>query len=557
MRALVLALLLLLRPLSAFAGLDEGLAAYQRRDWVVAARELAPPAAERNPAAQARLGHIRLLGLGAAKNEAEGLALLTAAATAGNAVGQFWLANAYLAGWGLPRDMAVAVQWLTKAADQGLPNAQVSLGDLKMRGFGMEKDEAGANALFQRAFDAGMVEAGSNLAASYWNARGVAQDRTRAVAYARPAAEAGWPAAQKLLGVAYWQGEGFSRDQQQGVMWFRKAAERGEPGSAHNLGLAYGGGVGVARDPALAYFWHLQAAHRAPPADRSRFEKARDAAAAKLPIDEAAKIRYRLASWSPLPPGTPASVEAAPPIPAAQPLPPQPGDRPGITPAPAPPQAAVPPPPPKFSAGSGMLVSRDGAVLTNHHVIDKCRNLRVQTADTAWRAANILAQDAVNDLALLKTAFRPADVARFREDQPLRSGDQVVVVGFPLSNILSREANVTAGVVSAMAGIRGDKRFYQLTAPVQKGNSGGPLADMSGNVVGIVSSKLNAMTVADRTGDLPQNINFAIKAELARKFMQDNAVAFETAPSPTNLSAADVGERIKKVTVFVECEVAR
>jgi TPR repeat protein/S1-C subfamily serine protease len=556
MRNRLAALLILLLPWPALAGLDEGVAAYQRRDWVTAARELTPPAAERNPAAQARLGHLKLLGLGAAKNEPEGVALLTAAANAGNAVGQFWLGNAYLAGWGLPRDTATALQWLTKAADQGLPNALVSLGELKLRGAGLEKDEAGANALFQRAFDAGMVEAGSQLATSYWNARGVAQDRTRAVAYARPAAEAGWPAAQKMLGIAYWQGDGFSRDQQQAVLWFRRAAERGEPGSAHNLGLAYGGGVGVAKNPALAYFWHLQAAHRAQPADRSRFEKARDDAATKLPIDEAAKIRYRLASWAPLPPGTPAGIDAAPPIPAAQPLPPQP-DRPGTALQQQPQQAAAPPPPPKFSAGSGVLVSRDGTVLTNHHVIDKCRNVRIQTADTAWRAAAILAQDAVNDLALLKTTFQPPDVARFREDRPLRSGDEVVVVGFPLSNILSREANVTAGVVSAMAGLRGDKRHYQLTAPVQKGNSGGPLADMSGNVVGIVSSKLNAMTVVDRTGDMPQNINFAIKAELARKFMQDNGVAFETAPSPTPLSAADVGERIKAVTVFVECEAAR
>jgi hypothetical protein len=70
----------------------------------------------------------------------------------------------------------------------------------------------------------------------------------------------------------------------------------------------------------------------------------------------------------------------------------------------------------------------------------------------------------------------------------------------------------------------------------------------------VVSSKLNAMRVANATGDLPQNINFAIKSELARKFLSDNGLAFETAPSPASLSAADVGERMRRVVVFVECE---
>jgi S1-C subfamily serine protease len=194
-------------------------------------------------------------------------------------------------------------------------------------------------------------------------------------------------------------------------------------------------------------------------------------------------------------------------------------------------------------------------VLTNAHVIEQCRTISIKAADGPALVASLAAKDAGNDLALLRTSLRGSDIARFREDRPLRSGDDVVVVGYPLSSLLSREANVTSGVISAMAGIHGDVRHYQITAPVQKGNSGGPLVDTSGNVIGIVSSKLNAMKIAGQTGDLPQNINFAIKSELARKFLESYSVTYATGQANAPMSAADVGERIKRVTVFIECKL--
>ncbi|MCR6632240.1 MAG: serine protease [Magnetospirillum sp.] len=239
----------------------------------------------------------------------------------------------------------------------------------------------------------------------------------------------------------------------------------------------------------------------------------------------------------------------APPAPAAPThwTPPCPRPRPSQPPPTVPPR-------PQFTSGSGIIVSRDGIVLTNSHVVERCRNIRVSFDGQEPQAATVVARDATNDLAALKASLRPAEVARFREDKPLRSGDNVVAIGYPLSSLLSREPNVTAGVVSALAGIKGDKRHYQITAPVQKGNSGGPLADMSGNLVGVVTSKLNAMKIADSTGDLPQNVNFAVKAEVARQFLGANGVGIETAPATAVLTPADVGEIVKKVTVFVECE---
>ena len=129
----------------------------------------------------------------------------------------------------------------------------------------------------------------------------------------------------------------------------------------------------------------------------------------------------------------------------------------------------------------------------------------------------------------------------------------MVGLGFPLRGLLANQANVTVGIVSATAGLQDDDRFLQITAPVQPGNSGGPLFDRGGNVVGVIVAKLDALQVAELTGDIPQNVNFAIKADVARGFLATNGVDYETAPFAARLGAADIAEQGRTVTVAVEC----
>ena len=112
---------------------------------------------------------------------------------------------------------------------------------------------------------------------------------------------------------------------------------------------------------------------------------------------------------------------------------------------------------------------------------------------------------------------------------------------------------MTTGNVSALAGIQNDSRFIQISAPVQPGNSGGPLLDSSGNVAGVVVSKLDAMKFARLTGDIPQNVNFAVLLFTLKAFLEANAVDYQTAPSAKPLSTADVAEIGKRFTVLVEC----
>ena len=129
----------------------------------------------------------------------------------------------------------------------------------------------------------------------------------------------------------------------------------------------------------------------------------------------------------------------------------------------------------------------------------------------------------------------------------------MVVVGFPLPGLLASEAIVTTGTVSALAGIGNDTRFLQITAPVQPGNSGGPLLDEGGHIVGIVVSKLNAMIIAKATGDIPQNINFAIKGAVAKSFLDSQSVEYETGASSKTLASAEIGAAAKKFTLPLEC----
>ena len=121
----------------------------------------------------------------------------------------------------------------------------------------------------------------------------------------------------------------------------------------------------------------------------------------------------------------------------------------------------------------------------------ECAELRVPLAG---RVA-VAARDEAADLALLEGAAGGA-VAAFRQGRGIRAGAGVVVVGYPLRGVLASEVNVAAGNVAALAGPGDDRRLIQITAPVQPGNSGGPVLDSAGNAVGVVVSKLDAIAMA-------------------------------------------------------------
>lgn len=222
--------------------------------------------------------------------------------------------------------------------------------------------------------------------------------------------------------------------------------------------------------------------------------------------------------------------------------------------------AAAPPTRPnpqvRFSSGTGFVVGPD-RVLTNHHVINGCNRVLVRTPDGRSLGALPTARvDVQRDLALLAVPGNPGPALPFRGDPAVRRGEAVVTYGFPLATLLSSGPTLTTGEVSALSGVADDQARFQMSAPVQPGNSGGPLLDRHGNVVGVVVAKLNAALVAARTGDIPQNVNFAIKGGEALDFLRRAGMGPTMAESRgTERSAAEVGETAHRSTVFIRCEM--
>jgi hypothetical protein len=206
------------------------------------------------------------------------------------------------------------------------------------------------------------------------------------------------------------------------------------------------------------------------------------------------------------------------------------------------------------TSGSGVAIGTQGEILTNSHVVENCAKITVQLSSNNSQTAVLVARDQKNDLAVVRIDTAPASITAFRDGTPIRAGDTVVALGYPLSGLLASSANLSVGNVSAVAGLGDDYRYFQISAPVQPGNSGGPLLDASGHLVGIVTAKLNAAHVARFTGDIPQNVNFAIKAEVARTFLDSKGIAYRTARSERQLSPADVGDIARPSTVHIRCQ---
>jgi S1-C subfamily serine protease len=133
-------------------------------------------------------------------------------------------------------------------------------------------------------------------------------------------------------------------------------------------------------------------------------------------------------------------------------------------------------------------------------------------------------------------------------------GDSVVAFGYPLEDILSSAGNVSVGILSATSGFRDNPGLVQISAPVQPGNSGGALLDSSGHVIGVIVSKLDALVMARETGDVPQNVNFAIHWSQVRAFLDTQGIKYLSLPSVRNINTRDSAAAASRFSVSIECE---
>lgn len=168
------------------------------------------------------------------------------------------------------------------------------------------------------------------------------------------------------------------------------------------------------------------------------------------------------------------------------------------------------------STGSGVAIDRHH-ILTNAHVVEDAHAVTVQTEGRPLDAVTVFA-DPRNDLALVRVETPLTETLQFRSQVGLHLGEDIVALGFPLQGLLGTGPQASAGNIAALCGIGNDSTVFQFTAPIASGNSGGPILDMAGHLVGLVSSSLNIERIR-QSGGSAENINFGIKGAVILSFL--------------------------------------
>jgi len=191
------------------------------------------------------------------------------------------------------------------------------------------------------------------------------------------------------------------------------------------------------------------------------------------------------------------------------------------------------------SAGTGWAIEGN-YIVTNHHVVTDSKDITLIFSNGQSTSATVELKDEYNDIAVLKVAnpsLLPPPIALSKGQSGL--GVEVFTIGFPHPDLMGSKPKLTTGHVSATSGMRDDPRMYQISVPLQSGNSGGPLLNLHGEAIGIVTAKLNATKIYEATGDLTQNVNYAIKVEFLHRLLNNSPRAtrrYREASSLSNLA---------------------
>ena len=366
-----------------------------------------------------------------------------------------------------------------------------------------------------------------------------AGDYSRALSLWLPLAEQGDMHAQSNLGFMYEYGQGMAMDAQQAVHWYRQSARSGLAVAQLNLALMYANGGGIRKDPLRAAYWFRQAAEQGL-AD-AQYQLAehlqhymgvpRSSAAVHGWLTRAAEqgqseARSALAANNDT-------------VPLASVAHTSEGEDSGddLT---------------SFSVGTAWPVA-SGYAVTNNHVVADTEHVQLIDVTGTQLTASVVLRDAEHDLALLRVSesgsLPPA--LPLASDGP-RPGSRVFTIGYPRIDIMGRTPKLSDGIISSLNGYQDDPDSYQISVPIQPGNSGGPLLNMDGAVVGVVASMLGTYGDTAEAQVLP-NVSYAIKVEVLRNLLpqvlRQTATAEQLPVSPAPL--ADLAERIQASVLIV------
>ena len=204
-----------------------------------------------------------------------------------------------------------------------------------------------------------------------------------------------------------------------------------------------------------------------------------------------------------------------------------------------------------LSSGSGFFVSKLGHIVTNNHVINKCEKVKAQSENYV-EEVQILARDVLHDIALIRVTKTPGFTFSFSDKDPGLMQD-IYVAGFPFGQSIGSSIKVTKGIISSLSGFANSNQI-QIDAAIQPGNSGGPIYNDYGNVLGVAVAKLGIKKIIKDFGVIPENINFGIKASVVKRFLEINNIPLEK-ENLKSVKKVMLGRNVTKGTVYLSCYV--
>jgi len=443
-------------------------------------------------------------------------AALHARAEQGHAISQFNLGVAYELGKGVPQDQEKAFYWYSKSAEQGDPPAQYNLGLMYQEGKTVPQDYKKAVYWYTKAAEQGDAGAQFNLGVAHERGKGASQNDKKTVYWYAKAAEQGHAGSQYNLGLMYYQGQGVSQDDEEAFKWWGKAAKQGFADAQNNLGSMYAKGKGIPQDDKKAVYWYAKAAAQERGLARIHLKRVKEK------IQERNRIGENQKSTSPQ------EVETVK-------KPKQRIDNNQVLVA---------------ASGTGFIVSGNGHLITNHHVINGCDKVKAHQNGIDY-PLTVIATDQVNDLALLKANLNPKTIFPLSDINAHLMQD-VFLAGFPFGKSISSSVKITKGIVSSLSGLRNNYSNMQIDAALQPGNSGGPVIDDKGNVVGVAVAKLNLAKVVEEWGVVPEGTNFGVKSSVVRNFMESNGVS-AVKPRTSSISKQKLAKQVTDGTLYLSC----
>jgi len=198
-------------------------------------------------------------------------------------------------------------------------------------------------------------------------------------------------------------------------------------------------------------------------------------------------------------------------------------------------------------SGTGFFIDKKGYVLTNSHVVDGCKSDKKIFQNNISKDFKLVAEDKNLDLALLKTSMKNKDYLKLTRNE-VGKLDKVIVAGYPLGRFLSDDLKFTEGIVSSLKGFQDASHEMQIDAAINSGNSGGPVVNENGELVGVA--------VATLSKELTEGINFAIKSSSVEIFLKSNSIRLNKAGYTFgDLDRSRLRELLENSTVYISCKL--